>query len=148
MSIYENLHNVSDVSSKELLRRAVLSVFRSNYQPISVIVPPENQDKYIGSNSLSDEELFRYMENHIDTEVHTKDGKAVTVRNVLDFVKIQMNLEKDTNNYNMFIYLDGMLMPRMLKLRMKFWWQKATPPVCVLFRLITFVFMQKKNQYQ
>ncbi|XP_022691400.1 uncharacterized protein LOC111261845 isoform X1 [Varroa jacobsoni] len=109
---------------------------KSNYQPISVIVPPENQDKYIGSNSLSDEELFRYMENHIDTEVHTKDGKAVTVRNVLDFVKIQMNLEKDTNDYNMFIYLDGLSSLEYNKLAQPPWYTKNRKVIDAAYNIL------------
>lgn len=83
------------------------SIFRFKYQPISIIVPPPNQDKYTASNSLSDEELFACMEDNVDVEVVTKDGKSISSRDLLDFVKIQLDLEKDTNNYDMFVYLDG-----------------------------------------
>lgn len=80
---------------------------RSKYQPISVIVPPSNQDKYTSSNSLTDEELYSSMEENVDVEVTTKEGKSLNSRDVLDFVKVHLGVEKTTNNYDMFIYLDG-----------------------------------------
>ncbi|OQR67730.1 hypothetical protein BIW11_02146 [Tropilaelaps mercedesae] len=109
---------------------------RFSYQPISVIVPPPNQDKYTSSNSLSDQELFRYMEGLFDIEVLTKNGKLMTVRDVLDFVKIQLGLEKDTNNYDMFIHIDGLASLEYNKLSQPSWYTKNRVVIDAVYNIL------------
>ncbi|XP_003742080.2 uncharacterized protein LOC100898171 [Galendromus occidentalis] len=80
----------------------------SHYQPISVIVPPSNTDKYTSSNSLSDEELSKCMDGYYGIQVKSIGGKPTTVADVLRFVAEKLGLaDRSADAFDMFIYLDG-----------------------------------------
>lgn len=89
-------------------RAYLFSSTRNHYQPISVIVPPASKDKYTSSNGLSDEEFFKCMDGHYDTQVKSNDSGMMTVADVVEFVEENLGLEKrKTNPFDMFVYLDG-----------------------------------------